>query len=409
MNNDMHSCKLSNTRTLGPVRNIGIVTTWFERGAAHVSRAFLEALAPAHNVFIYARGGEQYARGDPSWDREYVTWGKRIRIGIPNYINWPDFRRWVETNQLDVIIFNEQQSFDVVLKCLRLDIVIGSYVDYYTPQTVPFFDLFDFLICNTQRHYSLFRDHPQAIYIPWGTNLDRFKSQPEPVSSSEIVFFHSCGLSPKRKGTDLLVEAFRRIQGPARLIIHSQHAIEDVDLIEKIDEDHRIQLITQVVGLPGLYHLGDVYVYPTRLEGIGLTIAEALASGLPVITTDNPPMNEFVEDDVNGRLVSVAGYNTRPDGYFWKEAVCDLQALASAMQYYVDHRDRIQIYKNQARKVAEERFDWQENARWLPVWMSRIKRLEKTYALAMAAAIHEYKSYPGQMIKALIRRCTENG
>lgn len=40
--------------------NVGIVTTWFERGAAYVSRQYLEALRSDSNnsVYIYARGGD---------------------------------------------------------------------------------------------------------------------------------------------------------------------------------------------------------------------------------------------------------------------------------------------------------------------------------------------------------------
>ena len=58
--------------------NVGIVTTWFERGAAYVSRQYLEALRSDSNnsVYIYARGGESYARNQSEWDRDFVTWGK---------------------------------------------------------------------------------------------------------------------------------------------------------------------------------------------------------------------------------------------------------------------------------------------------------------------------------------------
>ena len=57
--------------------NIGIVTTWFERGAAYVSRQFKDALSAQNNVFIYARGGESYAKGDPDWDDANVFWSKK--------------------------------------------------------------------------------------------------------------------------------------------------------------------------------------------------------------------------------------------------------------------------------------------------------------------------------------------
>lgn len=46
--------------------NIGIVRTWFERGAAYVSRQYMEVLAERHNIFIYARGGESFAKKNNS-------------------------------------------------------------------------------------------------------------------------------------------------------------------------------------------------------------------------------------------------------------------------------------------------------------------------------------------------------
>ena len=57
--------------------NIGIVTTWFERGASQVSRQYRDLLNKKNNVFIYARGGEKYERNNPIWDTQDVTWGKK--------------------------------------------------------------------------------------------------------------------------------------------------------------------------------------------------------------------------------------------------------------------------------------------------------------------------------------------
>src|SRR5437868_3055749 len=41
---------------------VGIITAWFERGAANVSRNYMEGLQKlGHEVFVFARGGEEYS------------------------------------------------------------------------------------------------------------------------------------------------------------------------------------------------------------------------------------------------------------------------------------------------------------------------------------------------------------
>ena len=51
-----------------------------------------------------------------------------------------------------------------------------------------------------------------------------------------------------------------------------------------------------------LFAAADVCVAPSRWEGLGLHLFEAMALGVPVITNDNPPMNEVI-DGRNGLLI----------------------------------------------------------------------------------------------------------
>jgi len=347
--------------------NIGIVTTWFERGAAYVSKAYLDTLSTKYNVFVYARGGEKYATGDPAWDRSFVTWGKVTDLLIQNYIEWDDFKKWIERKQINILIFNEQNSWDVILKCQKLDLLLGAYIDYYTHETVPFFKLYDFLLCNTKKHFGVFKWHPQAFYIPWGTNLDICQPTNNRPDEKTVHFFHSAGMGKggenPRKGTDILVKAFKNIVGYAKLTIHSQVGLNEYSSIEQIiQNDPRIEFVEGTYPLPGLYCLGDVYVYPTRLEGIGLSIPEALACGLPVITTDASPMNEFVINDFNGKLVRVEKFTPREDNYYWEQSICAEVSLTEAMQYYVDNKSIIRQHGMNARLFAEENLDWKKNS-----------------------------------------------
>jgi len=98
------------------------------------------------------------------------------------------------------------------------------------------------------------------------------------------------------------------------------------------------------------------------LDGIGLTVPEALACGLPVVTVDTPPMNEFVKHGVNGRLVTPFEYRSRADGYYWPEAHCRVEDVARQMQHYVEHADALGEHRRKARLYAEEHLDWAKNA-----------------------------------------------
>lgn len=373
--------------------NIGIVTTWYERGAAYVSRAYMAALQNQGNkVYIYARGGDFYARGNSVWDLENVTYSKeykplnkkyQILTGFDElYVDMVHFEKWLQNHNIDVVIFNEEHGFNTVKRVKNLGYIVGAYIDYYTAETIKNFSVYDFLLCNTQRHYSVFCNHPNCWYIPWGTDLKLFKAErgnQNIQKDSHLVFFHSAGFGGinNRKGTDLVLKAFQKVKGAVKLIIHSQVPVMKYgkEASELIKHDNRIIFIEKTVPAPGLYHLGDVFVYPSRLEGIGLCIPEALACGLPVITTDNAPMNEFVKDNENGLLVKVKEIRKREDGYYWPEKIADIDDLANKMQTYANDRNLLMQHKRQSRESAEKCLDWLKNAKQLS---EKIKMLQNT-------------------------------
>ncbi|TCO07889.1 glycosyltransferase family 4 protein [Natronoflexus pectinivorans] len=351
------------------MRNIGIVTTWFERGAAYVSRQFMEVLEKEHNVFIYARGGEAYAKNDPKWNHENVYWGKRNPMLVSSKINKNDFLRWIKENRIDCLLFNEQQIWTPLLWCHEMKIPAGAYIDYYTKETAEFFSAYDFLICNTQKHFSVFKNHSQSYFVPWGTDVELYKPLKKRVEDSEkMIFFHSAGMNPLRKGTDLFIKAMDLVKNEyVKAVVHTQVDLSEffpklTPVIKKIVDNGKLEIIQKTVSAPGLYHMGDVYVYPTRLEGIGLTIAEALSCGLPVITTNERPMSEFVKSNETGSLVRVKEEKYRGDGYYWPQSICDENHLAEIISEFAENPEHVKQMGNNARNRAVEELDWNKNS-----------------------------------------------
>ena len=119
--------------------------------------------------------------------------------------------------------------------------------------------------------------------------------------------------------------------------------------------------------------MGDVYVYPSRLEGVGLTIAEAIACGLPAIVPNNAPMNEFIKEG-SGKTVVVDKYFSRADGYYWPQCEVSIKHLNDQMQFYLDNSSKLRTYKENARKVAVENLDWSANKSELVAIFKGLKR-----------------------------------
>ena len=58
--------------------------------------------------------------------------------------------------------------------------------------------------------------------------------------------------------------------------------------------------------MPALYAEHDIFVFPSLAEGMPLTLLEAMATGMPIVTTDAPGMADLIEDEFNGMLVQPA-------------------------------------------------------------------------------------------------------
>ncbi|WP_318474739.1 glycosyltransferase [Photobacterium leiognathi] len=360
---------------------IGIVSTWFERGAAYVSKQYEIALAQqGHDVFIYARGGEAFAKGDPEWDKDNVYWQKDNNFPIFNYVNDKEFEAWLDKNNIETVIFNEQIWFEPVILCKNKKIKVGAYIDYYTEPMIKCFDIYDFLLCNTKRHLKAFEKHKNAYFIQWGTDVDLFC--PQEILSDEIIFFHSCGMNSHRKGTDLLLKAFLNLEykeiEKSKLIIHTQ--LPEERLIEALSENERkicsnliskekIELISKTVTAPGLYHLGHVYVYPSRLDGLGLTVAEAKSCGMPLIVPNDGPMNEFIQEGID-LAVSIEKLFSRYDGYYWPQNEVKIDELSNALSFYIENYKK--SMRLDSRKFALDNLNWFENSKKLDVIISNV-------------------------------------
>jgi glycogen(starch) synthase len=152
-----------------------------------------------------------------------------------------------------------------------------------------------------------------STVVPLWIETDAIRATPlVPVAAPAGPVLLFIGQLTPRKGYDLAVRALpavlrrhptARLQIVSGLNPHDRAAMEgmardlnvagQVDFLGRVDDAH----------LVNLFRAADVYVTPTRYEGFGLTLLEAMAAGCPVLASDIPVVSEVVEHGQNGWLV----------------------------------------------------------------------------------------------------------
>ena len=191
--------------------------------------------------------------------------------------------------------------------------------------------------------------------IPWGVDLGHFAPDARYALRSvrnEFTFFCNRSWEP-RYGVDVLAKAFVEVAtqnenvslillggGSQAGIIRSILSNGGV-----LDRVHFGGQISQA-DLPSWYHMADLYVSPSHVDGASVSLMEALACGLPALVSDIPGNKEWVNEGGNGWLF--------PDG--------DVHALARKILAIIGKRKELAEIGRAARKSAEDAADWEKNA-----------------------------------------------
>lgn len=148
---------------------------------------------------------------------------------------------------------------------------------------------------DAEMYEQAFGFKPSFIYNP-------LTLKPGPRSNGKQKKFLAVGrFSPKHKGFDLLIQAFTSFAQKDRewqlnIVGDGSEKDQFAQMITKNGLEKRIHLHPFTKEIQAYYSSASVYVLSSRWEGFGLVMVEAMAHGLPVISSDLPSSKEILGD-----------------------------------------------------------------------------------------------------------------
>jgi len=183
----------------------------------------------------------------------------------------------------------------------------------------------------------------RLMVIPYGVDLNLFSEAIRaPQERLRVLFVGAVGV---RKGIPWLLRAFASLAHLADL-----HLIGPVE--DGMDEIFATEPMTSVVvrgpvrgdRLPAEYAKADVFCLPSIEEGMGLVVLQAMASGLPVVISDQTGAKDVVSPGVDGLIVPAR----------------DVSALSEALESLLEDRERAEAMGQAARQKVASGYSWDD-------------------------------------------------
>jgi len=310
------------------VTAVGLVTYWFNGGQGMVMRRLRDVLDElGHETFVLARPTREtfhrpaYIERSDAWDRPGVTEASAFDIPME------DYECWVAATGVEAVVCFQNYGFAELRRLRERGVrTYGTFMwETFGPEhAAGARDAYDVVFALTQAGARRFAElGVDSTYVPWGCHPDDARAAPRLArEDNAVVFYVPGGYLSRRKPVPEILDVFAAIADPRlRLVVKVQGAHRGATSVDELRglaaRDGRVAIVE--ADLPARAHAAlfaacDVCLAPSRWEGLGLHLYEALAIGMPVITTAAPPMDEAVTDGVEGALVACRPGETTRSG-----------------------------------------------------------------------------------------------
>ena len=242
---------------------------------------------------------------------------------VKNWQRVSQLRRTIRKNNPNVIIsFIDTMNVLILLASLRLGIkvVVSERIDpklhsigyiWKLLRLVTYHMMADHIIVQTQRAKGYFPAtlHSRVLVVPNAVTVDHEVRTTSLVVDAQKPCVISIGRLVEQKGFDVLISAFAKLkskfpswtlniygEGPLRSNLES--------LCRELEISSWVRFHGRIHNPYTVLYQANIFVLSSRFEGFPNVLLEAMACGLPVISTDCPSgPREIIQNGKNGILV----------------------------------------------------------------------------------------------------------
>lgn len=210
--------------------------------------------------------------------------------------------------------------------------------------------------------------HVPVVVVPNGVNTALFGTPPSAPELSETLgatgkkegekwLIHT-GRYVHKNGLDTIIRALPLLDTSVHLLLLGEGPLEQelrtlAQELQVADRVHFHPYVPLHETVPYLYAC-DMFIRPSRSEGMGISFVEAMAAGLPVIATQEGGISDFLFD---------ARRNPDKPTTGWAVGVDAPDGIARAVRDIVGDKAQTTRVLAQARALVHERYEWDTIAR----------------------------------------------
>jgi glycosyltransferase involved in cell wall biosynthesis len=171
-------------------------------------------------------------------------------------------------------------------------------------------------------------------------NLERFTppSAFSRIQSPGRLRLLFVGTINQRKGVKYLLEALRLVRHQGVELTICGRVVDDLSLFKPFASQVHIRPSVTFAELVEAYQQADLFVFPSVVEGFGQVLLEALACGLPILSTTHTAAPDLIEEGIQGFVVEPR----RPD------------LLAQRIEWALQHPTQLAEMRVAARERAQQ-------------------------------------------------------